>query len=523
MIRAIIYARYSSENQRQESIDAQLRACRAFADASRYQLVDEYCDEAQSARTDQRTAFRRLLRDLETGAVTCDVILVHKFDRLFRDFRDAGRYEYLLASLNVRVESVLEPGANDETPEGALMRPIYYGMANFYSLNLAREIQKGMLENAHQARYNGGVPPLGLCVDAEGRYQIDERAAPAVRLIFARYAEGRSYREIAEELHDAGYRTRDGRPFQPTSFHAILGNVRYIGTYQFNRRAPKSRTGRRNTHKSRPAGEIVEAPAAFPALIDAATWERVQARRARNRTQQHAAGGQGKAKSMYLLSGILVCQHCGSPLVGLPVTTRAKDGALRRYTYYECRGRKRQPKCPLPRIPQAALETAVLTAVSAHLFTDDGIAVIAERVVASARAAASTHADTERQLDTAMQKNRRRTQHLVEVLANGGAAVAAIVEELRRLEREQADLDAQRAQLTRERERQPSLAAIRAVLRRQRDTLSGDTPHAQRALVQAFVEQITVGDELAEMHFGVNFGYGWCRWSETVCIQKRAP
>lgn len=160
-MRAAIYARYSSDNQREESIDAQIRAIKAYAEREGHSIVKIYTDEAKSATTDNRPQFQQMIADSSSGFFDC--VIVHKLDRFARDRYDSAIYKRKLKINGVSVLSVLEN--LDGSPESIMLESVLEGMAEYYSKNLAREVMKGMSETAYQCRHTGGTPPLGYDVD----------------------------------------------------------------------------------------------------------------------------------------------------------------------------------------------------------------------------------------------------------------------------------------------------------------------------------------------------------------------
>lgn len=162
MIEAVAYARFSSQAQREESIDAQMRAINKFAQDNGYVITKIYTDHAQSARTDDCPEFQRMIEDAGNGQFSA--IIVHKLDRFSRDRYDSAIYRRKLKRAEVSLISVLE--RLDDSPESVIMASMLEGMAEYYSRNLAREVKKGLTENALKARHNGGVPPLGYRVNA---------------------------------------------------------------------------------------------------------------------------------------------------------------------------------------------------------------------------------------------------------------------------------------------------------------------------------------------------------------------
>lgn len=185
--RVALYARFSSDNQRSESIDAQVRAMTAYCRQHHYIVVSTYIDEAKSATTDRRPDFQRMIEDSKKGIF--DIVLVHKLDRFARNRYDSAVYKRELKKNGVSVYSVLEN--LDDSPESIMMESVLEGMAEYYSQNLGREVMKGMKETALQCKHTGGKPPLGYDLDEETkRLVINEEEAQAVRLIYEMYANG---------------------------------------------------------------------------------------------------------------------------------------------------------------------------------------------------------------------------------------------------------------------------------------------------------------------------------------------
>lgn len=165
----VIYARYSSENQREGSIDGQLRECKAFAEHNDIRIVDNYIDRALSAKTDNRPSFQKMIRDSAKGEF--DVIIVWKLDRFARNRYDSAHYKNILKKNGVRVISATE--AISEGAEGIILESVLEGMAEYYSAELAEKVSRGMKENALKCKYNGGSIPIGYCIDENSHFQID--------------------------------------------------------------------------------------------------------------------------------------------------------------------------------------------------------------------------------------------------------------------------------------------------------------------------------------------------------------
>ncbi|MCQ5128167.1 recombinase family protein [Butyricicoccus faecihominis] len=230
-LRAVAYARFSSEMQREESIDAQLHAIEAYTKANHLLLCGSYIDRAKSATTDQRPEFQRMIADAQRGQF--EVVVVHKLDRFSRDRYDSAFYKRKLRLAGVALHSVLEN--LDGSPESVILESVIEGFNEYYSRNLAREVEKGKKENARKGIHVGGIPPLGYDVDPLTRkLVINEREAEAVRLIFSMFLEGHGYTKMRDKLNSRGYTTKHGQPFGKNSLHEILRNEKYTGVYTYN-------------------------------------------------------------------------------------------------------------------------------------------------------------------------------------------------------------------------------------------------------------------------------------------------
>lgn len=215
---AAIYARYSSDNQREESIDAQIRAIKEYADKEGILITKVYTDAAKSATTDNRPKFLEMVHDSEFGLF--DAVIIHKLDRFSRDRYDSAHYKRLLKNNGVRLISVLEH--LDDSPESIILESVLQGMAEYYSKNLAREVMKGMKETALQCKHTGGLPPLGYAVDpSTKKYIIKEEESRPIKIIFEMYAEGYGYSPIIDRLNCLGYKTKTGRTFGKNSLSEI--------------------------------------------------------------------------------------------------------------------------------------------------------------------------------------------------------------------------------------------------------------------------------------------------------------
>ena len=191
-MRAVIYARYSSDNQREASIEGQLRECMEFATYNGIQVIDNYIDRAMSAKTDNRPEFQRMIKDSYKHAFDC--IIVWKLDRFARNRYDSAHYKTILKKNGVKVVSAKETIA--EGSEGILLESVLEGMAEFYSAELAEKVTRGLKENALKGLYNGGSVPFGYVINAERKLAIDPLIAPIVADIFKMSYDGKTVKQM---------------------------------------------------------------------------------------------------------------------------------------------------------------------------------------------------------------------------------------------------------------------------------------------------------------------------------------
>ena len=183
---AVIYARYSTDSQREESIEGQIRECTAYAEKNGFTVVKHYIDRAVSAKTDNRPQFQQMIKDSERGIF--DVIIVWKLDRFARNRYDSARYKTQLKRNGVKLVSATE--VISAGPEGIILESVLEGYAEYYSADLSEKVVCGMTENALKGIYNGGTIPFGYMIDETRHYQPDPLLAPYVEQTFQKYADG---------------------------------------------------------------------------------------------------------------------------------------------------------------------------------------------------------------------------------------------------------------------------------------------------------------------------------------------
>ena len=462
---AVIYARYSSDSQREASIEGQLRDCKDYAEKNGITVVGTYIDRAYSAKTDDRPDFQRMIKD--SAKKIFDVVLVWKLDRFARNRFDAVNYKYQLEKNGVHLVSAMEPIS--QGPEGIMVESMLIGMAEYYSAELALKVARGERENALQCKYNGGVVPLGFTIGKEDRlYHIDPETAPIVQEIFTRYADGEPAEKIAASLNERGLRTRTGKPFVKNSFFQIFRNRRYIGEYRYK--------------------DIVT-PGGIPAIVDKDLFDRVQQRFEQNKI---AHGRPAKEDVSYLLTTKLFCGKCGTLMGGESGTSHMGNT----YYYYKCGNAKRHGKahCDLKAIRKEPLERFVVDTAIKVIFSDE----IIERLIDLVMEAQQKENTRLPVLKDQLRDTEKRLANLLEAIEQGILTPTT----KQRLDELEARKEALNTSILEEELKKPVLTRewIRFWLEKFRKGDVGSTEH-QRQIIDTFVNSVYVFDDRVVLNF----------------------
>ena len=280
-MKAVIYARYSSEMQREESIEGQIRECKEYAEKENITIVNTYIDRAVSAKTDNRPAFQQMIADSKKKLF--DAVMVWKLDRFARNRTDSAIYKAVLKKNNVKVISAKENISDG--PEGIILEAIIEGMSEYYSAELAVKVTRGMTENALKAKFNGGNYTFGYVIDENKHFKPDPMTAPIVVEVFQKYADGGTIQGIADYMKSKNIKTTKGNAVNFNRVQHILTNRRYLGEYKF---------------------KDTVIPNAFEPIVPQALFDEVQKRMEKNRT----GAAKYKAKQLYLLTDKLFCGKC---------------------------------------------------------------------------------------------------------------------------------------------------------------------------------------------------------------------
>ena len=348
MKNAVIYARFSSHAQNEQSIEGQLRICHEYAEKEGYQVVGEYIDRALTGRSDDRPDFQRMIADAKKRAF--EFVIVYKLDRFARNRYDSAIYKHKLKQYGVKVLSAMENIGDN--PESIILEAVLEASAEYYSVDLSQKIKRGRRDSATKGKFVGGNIPIGY-KSVAGKLVIDEEKAPIIKYAFEQYAVGVPKKQIVEELNARGIRNRAGKPYGSTAFQEALQNEKYIGILS-------------------QGGVVIED--GCPALIDKETFYKVQERISQNKR----TGAKNKAKVDYLLSGKIFCGLCGAAMLG--VSGKGRNGE--QHYYYSCGNRRRTRTCSKAHEKKDFIEWYVVEQTVKYVLTPSRMKYIAESVVA---------------------------------------------------------------------------------------------------------------------------------------------
>lgn len=403
MRKAAIYARYSSENQRDESIDAQICAIEEYARRNNIAIVATYIDRAKSATTAERPSFQEMIKMSETGVF--DTIIVHKLDRFARSKYDSAIYKQKLKANRVQLLSVTEN--LDGTPESIILESVLEAMAEYYSKNLAREIMKGTMENAKKSSHCGGIPPLGFDI-VDKKLVVNEEEAKAVRLIFDMYAEGKGYTEIIETLNRSGFKTKLGKPFGKNSLFEILRNEKYKGVFTYNKSARKTAKGTYNRHAYKDDKEVIRIVGGCPKIVSEETFNLVAERQKQNKKTFST----NRDRQKYLLSGLVFCGKCGSPM---HANRRKKDCQLT----FRCNKKVQTISCNAKEINMAYLENFVLDELQKNIFSFNRVNAIMKMIDSYTSELERTVQDNSQDIKKELEEVQNNQKNIVQAIEKG--------------------------------------------------------------------------------------------------------
>lgn len=357
----VIYARFSSHNQSETSIEGQLAVCKDYAKKNDYTVIGEYIDRATTGTNDNRPQFQQMIEDCSKKQFKG--VLVYQLDRFARNRYDSANYKAKLKKNDVRVLSAKENISEDAS--GILMESVLEGMAEYYSVELGQKVKRGMKINAEKCYYNGGTVPLGLKLEEAERinrlnnkpiikwkYAIDEDTAPIIRKVFDMYIDGYLMADIIRYLNKQQLKTAYGKEFNKNSIRRLITNKKYIGVYTYG-------------------GKEVEN--GIPSIITNEIFSKAQ----NMINVKKLAPAKARAKKEYLLTTKLFCGHCKDMMTG----TSGTSGTGKLHSYYLCNTAKKRLNCNKKSVQKDYVEDLVVNKAREILADNKNIKMIAKEVM----------------------------------------------------------------------------------------------------------------------------------------------
>jgi site-specific DNA recombinase len=432
-LRAVPYLRVSTKRQAdgEVSIPSQRDLCTRYALDRGYEIVAEYVDTGSATDDRNRPAFRRMLAAASANPRPFDVVIVHAYNRWYRN---GPVSEMLIRDLEKRgivIESTTQQMSND--PSSMIGRQIVGIFDEYSSIQNSINVKRGMDQNATQGFWNGARPPLGYrsyTAEIRGnkhkkKLEIEPKEAELVRLMFKLYASGAGevpplgIAMLVDHLNDRGYRTRLGARFGKGAVGNILRSTYYVdGKFWHGGGAGKD-------------SEDVGIPIPIPTIIEQDLFDRVQAKLDLHNarvTPPRVVNGP------VLLSGLARCGRCGASM-----TRTGTARGDKRYSYYTCAGAHvtGQPECRGSHLPMQRLDGQITEAVIERLVRPEMLTKLfvslAERRSATTQRAQERVASLQASVDAADGKL-RRLYRLVE--AGEGDADDILMERVRDLRNE---------------------------------------------------------------------------------------
>jgi site-specific DNA recombinase len=501
MMRAAIYARFSSENQSASSLDDQIEVCSRYIAKNGWAAVATYSDAAMSGASRFRPGYQQLLADLGRGLF--DVIVVEALDRLGRKLADVADLHDRCTFAGITLVAV---NVGEIT---AMHIGLLGTMAQLYLSDLKQKTWRGQLGRALQGKVPGGKAyGYDLVTAATGERRINTMEAAIVRQIFTEFANGQSPRAIAKQLNAESIAGPGGRPWGDTTIRGqaergtgLLNNALYVGRLEWNRCSyvKDPRTGKRVARPNpREKWEIAEVP--HLRIVDDAIWRQVKARQKMLRFEiGHIAAGSALNRAHrrhFLLSGLLVCGSCGG---GYTIVARDR---------YGCAAHRSKGTCTNALlIDRRELEDRVLSGLKERLMAPDLVAGFIDAFNAEMRNLATSAEAESVALKRTLTEVDRKIDALVRAIEDGGYT-PALKARLTALEQEKAQTQmrlrtAKPAPVLRLHTKLPEL--YRSKIERLAESLSApDTVTEAAEIVRGLIDRIVltpVGDALrAELH-----------------------
>ena len=339
---AVIYARYSSDRQTEQSIEGQVRVCNDYAERNDILVVNQYVDRATTGTNDNRDAFQQMMKDSDKKA--WDYVLVYKLDRFSRNKFEMAMHRKHLKDNGIKILSAMEN--IPDSPEGILLESLLEGINQYYSEELAQKTRRGQRETRLKGLHCAGKLNYGYYTEKKKVF-VHPEEGPIVKEIFERYAAGERGNEIAISFSERGILYR-GKPFSAANIYVILHGEKYTGKYELH-------------------GEVYDN--IYPRIIEPELYERCKQKIDANRYGNHIPD------YSYLLRRRVYCGECGTRMTSYSGTS--KSGRVSKY--YKCWNAIGKKNCKAKFIKKDVLDGLAIKTLQETL-TGKNLSVIVDEI-----------------------------------------------------------------------------------------------------------------------------------------------
>ncbi len=443
MIRAAIYARYSSDNQRDASIEDQVRQCRARIEQEQWRLGEVYSDHAISGATTLRPGYQKMLEDARTGHF--EVLVSEALDRLSRDQENIAGLFKLLCFAGVKLITL------SEGEIGELHVGLKGTMNALFLKDLAHKTRRGLEGRIRQGKSGGGLC-FGYDVvrkidtsgePLRGERCINEEEATVIRRIFREFAQGRSPKAIAHALNKEDIPGPAGKSWGPSTIYGnwqrgtgILNNELYIGRLVWNRQhfIKDPRTGKRQARPNPESKWIIE-EVPHLRIIDDDLWLSVKERQQNSRslivTKDQGIRSERARRPNYLLSGLLKCGTCGGGFSKIS------------QSHYGCSTARNKGTCDnLLTVRRDILEATVLDGLKNQLMQPELVAAFVQEFHRETNRQRAKQDEGRDRTGRDLEKTEREIRRVIDAIKSGVPGVA-VKDEMTALEARRIELLAQ--------------------------------------------------------------------------------
>ena len=459
---AVIYARYSSDTQTEQSIEGQLRVCNEYAARNQITILDTYIDRAMTGTNDNRPDFQRMIKD--SNQKLWDYVIVYKLDRFSRNKYEATIHKHTLANNGTKLLSAMEN--IPDTPEGIILESLLEGMNQYYSAELAQKVQRGLKESYLKGQFTGGCQIYGYDV-VDKRNVINEQEAEIVREVFTRFSQGYTGVDIAKDFKERNVRTKKGVLIDVKKIYKMIGNTKYVGKVQH--------------------GDTIYTNI-YPAIIDEITWQKVQ-----NMRQSYRHSDIRKQDSYeYILSGKTFCGYCKERLVGV---SGRKNKHTKIYRYYHCltQRRKKDNICHLKSRNKESFEDEVMDITWKVLSNNNNLKTIAKEIVRYNIENQGANA-RQKALEIEREQLLKATENLIKAVEMG------IVTEQTKIRLKQLETDIAQCDIAIEIEKQKDMAFVTEdmIMDYFKKIICGDITNnkVRKQIIKTFIREIVVYNDV---------------------------